>query len=421
MDAKQTAEALAMKQHELKKMLDSYSTGQMDPVTGNMGIDLPDGKEAEIVDRQKEIQDLTDQYKRLALDEIRQKNEQGIHSLSRVERQVINAGGNPTQAGLLSDGRYSDQKTVGQMVANSYNYQKRGDRRGGFACDLDNVDVKTLLTTGGAPGFTPPNYRTDLIVPFANRRPVVADLMPNTNTSVGVVYWMEEVTFTNNASQIGEGANKLESSLDWDQKSATIQKIATWVQATMEQIDDVPQLQSLIDNDLMLMLRLQEENQLVNGNNVGSNLNGFLTAASQTQSFVTSNADTLFKAMTKVSWTGYASASAIIMNPNNWETTRLSKGTTNDMYYLGSPMIDIQSPRLWGVPVIVTNVITAGTAIVGDFVSFSEIFRRMGIRIDVSDSHASNFIANITVIRAELREALVVKRGAAFVVCSGLT
>ncbi len=401
----------------LAALMREYKSGEDD--RGLPIYKFPDGKEEEIFKRQEKLQQLQDDYSRQGLLEVEQKNAEELANLHRMQRQYVNPGGNGGPDRNMVDSR---GKSLGQLVSESWAYKNRAqmDSKGRFSCKLDGVDVKTLLTTAGSPGYVPANPRTDLVVPYPNRRPMVADLIPTTNTDLQIVKWMEQVTFTNNASQVAEGGQKPESALDWDEKTVQLRTIAHWMPVTKQQIDFVSQLMSLLDNDMRLMIQLQEENQILNGNGSGENLTGFLSHANlQTQAFSVNNADTILKAITKVTWTGYGTATGIIMNPTNWEAIRILKDSDNG-YVLGSPLVDV-TPRLWGIPVVVTNAITAGTALVGDFVLFSHLWRHDGIQVDVTDSHSDFFIYNKLVIRAEEYVALQIKRGSAFVQATGLT
>jgi HK97 family phage major capsid protein len=417
MTSQEIARKLAEDRAALNALLEKHKTGETD--TGLPKYDFPPGVEDEIYDRRDKLATLQDEYKTTGLAEVEAKNREELALLSRIERRYVGSG-----SGNASGGRMADMhgKSLGQLVTESWDYKNRKNQpRGKFSVNIEGIDVKTLLTTAGSPGFVPPNDRTNLVVPYANRRPMVADLVPTVNTELQIVKWMEQVTFTNNVSQIAEGGQKPESALDWDEKTVQLRKLAHWIPVTEEQVDDVPSLMNLIENDMSLMLRLQEETQLLYGNGSGENLTGFLTHANlQTQAFSTNNADTVLKAITKVNYTGFANVTGIIMNPANWETIRLLKGATNLDYVLGSPLIDV-TPRLWGVPVIITPAITAGTALIGDFVLYSTIWRKNGIKIDVTDSHSDFFIYDKLVIRAEERLALQIKRGAAFCQCTSLT
>lgn len=427
--AQEIGQMLTAKRQELATLMKTYEVGTH-PIHGVPLYEYPAGMEVELDNRTKELEQLTDDYTALARAETAQKNERELAQLNLIGQRFSGnpglggGGGNgyaPRQADL------SELKSLGQRVVESVQYKTRGDRKGAFTFDAPDVDLqtllqfKTLMQTGVNPGYAAPNPRTSLVVPFPNRPLRVVDLIPITPTDVNTVKWMEETTFTNNASMTGEGYTKPESTLDWTERTSPVRKIAHVMHITDEVMEDIPGFMSLINNDMVLMLGLKEETQIILGSGIGQELTGFLNVSTiNSQAFSTNNADTILKAMTKVQWTGYGNVTAILMHPSNWETTRLIKGATNQDYVLGSPLIDV-SPRLWGVPVVITNAITQNTALVGDFAMFSEIRRKMGVTVDVATMNGTDFVENKLLIRAEMREALLVKRGSAFTQATALT
>ena len=110
--------------------------------------------------------------------------------------------------------------------------------------------------------------------------------------------------------------------------------------------------------------------QVLQGNGVGPNLLGLLNVPGiQTYARgAETNFDAIFRAMALVQVTGRASTTGILMHPTNWTTIRLA--TANGLYIFGPPT-DAGVARLWGVPVSVTDIIPAGTALVGDFAAHS--------------------------------------------------
>jgi HK97 family phage major capsid protein len=122
----------------------------------------------------------------------------------------------------------------------------------------------------------------------------------------------------------------------------------------------------------------------------------------------------------------------IVVNPANWQTIRLAKDSSGQ-YMGGGPFVGPyggpQGPAsgtyfsagpLWGVPVIVTTSIGAGTALLGSFATASVVYRRSGVTVEASNSHSDFFQRDLTAMRAEERIGLAVFRPAAFAKVVGL-
>ena len=108
----------------------------------------------------------------------------------------------------------------------------------------------------------------------------------------------------------------------------------------------------------------------------------------------------------------------MLYHPTNWQTIRLLK-TTDGIYIWGSPA-EAGPARIWGLPVVETDAVPVGTALVGDFANFSELSTRRGITVQTTNSHSDDFINGKLAMRADMRAALVVYRPAAFVEVTAL-
>lgn len=321
-----------------------------------------------------------------------------------------------------------ERRTLGEQFVADASYRKfiseQGHRRTGSwtspAVDL----MAATLTTGSASGgqLILPDTQPG-IIPLLFKRLVVADLIAPGTTDSNLIQYMKETTFTNAAAAVLEGGTKPESTLIFAAATSPVQKLAHWIPVTEEMLEDFSQTRSIIDARLRLGLDLTEEDQLLNGNGTPPNLLGLMNLPGLTAAQARgadSNADAIFKQITTIATTVFVMPDAITMNPANWQSVQLTKNAAGN--YLGTgPWATAQAPQLWGYPVAVTPSIVAGTALVGAYRTAAQIFRKGGVRVEASNSHANFFIENKVAIRAEERLALAVYREAAFGKVTGLS
>lgn len=367
--------------------------------------------------RNEEINDLgTELEKARELDGAYQKAQQAIRDAQKPATHLPLNGKarNDAQQQPQPQGNGRQAKTLGQMFTESENYKawNRGQSIEVGFDDYDPKQLKTLMETGA--GWAPENLRIGRVVESAQRRPMVDEIIPSTTTTQAAIVYMEETTFTNNAAETSEGGAYGEGALVYTERSDTVRKIGTFLPVTDEQLADIPQAESVINNRLALMIRLRRESQLLQGDGNAPNLTGFYNKSGiQTQAKGADPVpDAFYKAMTKVRHTGFADPTAHIMHPNDWQDIRLLR-TTDGVYIWGSPS-EAGVERLWGLPVIATTAATENTGLTGDFQLYSEIYYKQGIMIKVSDSHSDYFVKGKQAIRADERLALVIYRAAAF-------
>lgn len=327
--------------------------------------------------------------------------------------------GSPDGNGDNGSGPLPQQrKSLGEMFIKSAAFTEKKGSIGPVAT-LD-VDLKTLMTT--AAGWAPEVTRTGQMVPFATRPIQVVDVIPQTTTTQTAVQYMEETTFTNNASETDEGGTYPESALAYTEKQSNVRKISTFLPVTDEQLEDVPQVRGMIDNRLPFMIRQRLDLQIISGSGTGTptQLRGILNVVGiQTQAKgADPTPDAIYKGIVKVEVTGQAFANLVIMHPTNWQDVRLLR-TADGLYIWGNPS-DTGPERIWGLQVVRAQAATLGTSIVGDFANFSELAVRRGLDTQISNSHSTYFVEGKQAVRADIRVAFVVYRPAAFCTVTGL-
>jgi len=366
-------------------------------------------RNAEIDDLAKQVEDAK------AIDSIFQANQKAIREANSPAGQLPLNAGNQQPLGQQP----KQVKSLGQLFVESEAYKNHKDAKN-IEVRINNfnfLEAKTLMETGA--GFAPQAIRTGRVVEYAHRRPVVADLIPQTDTDQSAAVYMEETTSTNNAATRTEGAAAGESALAYTERNDPVREIATWLPVTEIQVEDVPVIQSTIDNRLLFFLDLAEEIQLLTGDGNAPNLNGFHTKVTQSQAKGSDpTPEAIYKAMTKVRFTGMAEPSAAIFHPNDWQDVRLLR-TVDGIYIWGSP-VEAGPDRIWGLPVVLTTAETENTALLGDFQLYSEIRRKRGTNVKVSNSHDDFFIKGKLAIRADKREVLCIYRATAFCKVTGI-
>jgi len=275
------------------------------------------------------------------------------------------------------------------------------------------LQLKSTITSATGAGLLVP--ARDMVVGMPKRRLAIRDLLTRVNVTSGSVEYPNVTSRPSAADMVAEGASKPESAMDIELATVNIRTIAHWIPASLQVLDDAPQLQGLIDDELRYGLALKEESQLLYGDGTGQNLPGMVTEATAFSNLIPETegnmidqlgAAILQAALTEVPVDG------IIVNPVDWWRMRLLKDD-DGKYILGDPGSDIP-PVLFGLPVVPTQAMLVDKFLVGGFAS-QTLYDRWEARVEVSTEHADFFTRNLMAIRAEERIGLANKRPEALI------
>ena len=289
----------------------------------------------------------------------------------------------------------------------------------GFA----DLDRQAALITGdsstSAGAFITADRFTELTT--LGRRPLtVRDIIRNLQTGSDLIEYVRQTSRTNNAATVAEATAasggsgvKPESDMAFEVVTAPVRTIANWTPITKQAAADVPQMRGIIDSELRDNLEETLETQIMQGDGVGVNMTGlFNTTGTQVQAWDTNILTTTRKARTLVRTVGRAVPTAYVIHPTQWESIDLLQDN-EARYYYGGPA-NTGQPRLWGLPIVESEAMPSGYALVGDFRK-AVLWDREQASIAVSDSHSDFFIRNLLAILAEMRAAFGVLKPSAFV------
>jgi HK97 family phage major capsid protein len=371
-------------------------------------IDMLRSLEEEAKQKQADVMTLQAQW------ENEQKLLKQISDRKEIEQKHFHA----EFSGDQKNGHPAQQLSLGQLVKRFYPEDVRQNlgRPVVFAKTFENFEVKTLMQTTA--GWAPESTRVPRLAEFAHRPIQITDLFPVGNTSDPLVKWMEETTSTNAAVEIGEGVTYPEATFVWTERSSTVRKIAVSIAVTDEQLADVEQVATIIDNRLRFFVQQRLDLQLLNGNGVGDNLLGLLnTPGIQIEPMGANTAlDAIYNAMTKVRVTGRSTPSVVIIHPNDFAPIRTLKA--NGLYVWGHPS-ESGVMRMWGVPIVEADVIAENTAVTGDFSNQAMLWMRQGVEL-LAGYSGTQFVEGKQTIRCSLRGTLAVWRPAAFCTITGI-
>ena len=341
------------------------------------------------------------------VDELLVKHTELAAQMLAVEQKQARPGGASGAERVKSPGHQTiDNERFKEFVSNK--------TRGSIS-----IEIKApMLSTGvsqGTPGVIMPEM-LPTILPMLRRRLVVRDLISPGTTSAPAVAYVRMTGFVNGATLVAEGTRKPESTITFDTKIEHVATIAHIFKAAKQLLDDMPGLQSVIDDELRWGLSLAEENQILFGTGVGLNLHGIVPQASPfVNAFVPpmqTAIDVIRLAMLQ-SVLALIPATGVILSPTDWARIELAKTTTGE-YIWANPMA-LGVKTLWGMPVVDTPVMAVNTFLVGAFQGGAQIFDREQSNVVVATQNEDDFVNNLITVRCEERLALVVKRPEAFV------
>lgn len=261
----------------------------------------------------------------------------------------------------------------------------------------------------------------------------IANLFPNIPWTGETVQDVTETITDTAAAETAEGATIPEVHIEFDPRTVPIEKIAATLVTTLENLGQESFMRSFLGSRLSLFVRLREDLQLLKGNATPPNIQGIDTVSGKGNQNVSGlasatgqeYAEGIHAAAVDV-MQAYLDPTAVIVSADGWGVLRLAKDL--DGQYLNSVITEAGIPRIWGIPLVVNNNqndITGATngTIVATVVSrdAAEIYRRQGVTVSFTDSHASEFLTDVVRWKATERLALFVRRAAGISTVTAVT
>lgn len=290
----------------------------------------------------------------------------------------------------------SEFRTAGETFVNSDEFRSY---QGSGSSARVAVELRATINSTTEPGSAWMPQPNRYVAPGARFSTSLLDVFNRIIVSNNVVD-VVKTGIAPEAEIVAEGAEKPEATLVSTVESKSLDTVAHYVDATRQTLEDSSAMRGWIDG------------QLLQG--VYRKLNNLAAAALTGATLPTATGADLLSAIRigigEVEDAGFA-PTAIVLNSADYAALDVDMvGKTLDG--------DRMRGSYWGLPVVSSSAVTAGTAYVGDFSAGSAFFDRNVASVYVTDSHAENFTSNIITILGEARAAAEIINANAFAACS---
>lgn len=334
--------------------------------------------------------------------------------------------------GVIADretGQIVDTRSIGERFANNDEYRSwarqgtgtyrldlyEGDEQG---MSLRAVTDTTLgATSGGALARPPLSGRIGL--DFLDRRVYLLDRLPHVSTSETALVYVQDKTaladMPDKAVEVTEGSAKPQAGITLAVVTEPFANIAAWANLTRQVAADVPRIQSYLDGRLRYSLKRRADGQIINGDGSAPNLKGL---ANRTGILTNAPGSAEARYITirhsiRLMEDKESVPEIIVLNPADAELFDLTNSTSaglhavmdNDSPGGAAALAGSPSRTAWGMTQVHSTAIAAGTALLIDPTAV-EVYDRQQPTAYMTDSHASNFTANILTLLLEARVGL---------------
>jgi HK97 family phage major capsid protein len=261
------------------------------------------------------------------------------------------------------------------------------------------IETRAPITTGD--GIAVPYIYTPPVPRFPSPLMDVCGSLAVSGNAVSWVQWTPNPQAA--AGEVAEGTAKPEANMTATPTSDTLSTYAHWKEITRQALEDIPQIRAIVEGRLRQGLMRTVEGGIA----------GALAAAAIPAATVPAGG-TLLQAirvgLATVESNGYT-PNAVVLNPND--------AADIDLGIMGSTLLGpVQTRQVWGLRVVPSSDVLAGTAYVGDFSQGVTVFSRGTTAVYLTDSHADNFVKNVLLLLAEIRALPTVPEPQALAECS---
>lgn len=269
------------------------------------------------------------------------------------------------------------------------------------------TEIKNTIVNSG--NDTSSHEQLSGVIPGAFRQLSVMPTVMQGSASSNIIYYSKELAYTNAAAVTAEGVAKPESTLTFEEVNVAVKTIPTYLRVSKQALDDSTFLASYIERRLRHGVNTSVENYVIN-----DATDGWLAVGNNTVTSPLLTID-LFGLANKMKMEVIGAdyePSYFYMNPADWGNAETERRASGDNAFVAasgavSYVNNGLTPLLWGLPVVLSNNIPAGTIICKS--SEADMYaNRESTVVEMFEQDGDNVTKNLITVRAETRGANLV-------------
>ena len=315
----------------------------------------------------------------------------------------------------LKKGRVSGEQVqsietlIKDNIENLKAYKEKGE---GFNMEIKAVGDMTFANN--VTGTVPQALRLPGVNDIAEDEVRVYSRIPKLRTSGNTIEWVYETAQEGTPGGTSEGSTKNQIDNNFVVTSVALLKQTAYFKVSTEMLDDAQFMNSWLRNKLIIRLMNVIDDQILEGDGTGTNLNGLDTqatafAAGSLAGTVdqANEVDVLVAAENQIRVANHNGSLTIFMHPTDVAKLKLYKVGASDRRYVNRVAQVGSTLTLDGYPIIPTNKMDVGDYLIGDL-SKALIAEKGGVMIEFG-LDGNDFTKNMRTIIAEWRGELIIQ------------